>query len=528
MAISPLALGIGLQGKYDYKQQAMLNLARERGVAKAEAAEEAKKEKKRAEVRKMISNIKPEGLLPFQQKIMDDGMADLLVYGSEHQDDYPGMTQRTFQLIAKNKAFKEQAEGYKRLSLQQGGMPADAQALRIVGTLSDPKEIQTELAKFGDTTSVALTEDQLTLDNPKYTSTGDSIGEAINSMQFELQEGTPTIKVGDKIFAGVDINKNVPALITANIMSDGNRRKSALNDYLAYAIDKKIPYDFSTIEGREEFKNNTAAWVQEKAQTDVDSRSKDINVTPSTGTTVNIGAAQNPAMRSINYSEEKDINVGKGKFRVMGGAVPNMEDAKLTLPYDSRTFYAKNGERVEKSGLTNITYNRPALGYVAKEDYNFPATKIKLQNGQYNTIPAKKFYKGQPLLDQYAYAMAQQGKAKAGYVVFGMGVDSKGSPQEIIRDYSDLGISKFLNASAYDRNLLNQIDENAAIKKQELQAKIDSYYQGNIQPTPTPKPKGDEKKDKPKNDGGKIDPNKAASIDKATKAVGGKPRTFTK
>jgi hypothetical protein len=116
---------------------------------------------------------------------------------------------------------------------------------------------------------------------------------------------------------------------------------------------------FSTIEGREEFKNNTAAWVQEKAQTDVDSRSKDINVTPTKGTTINIGAAQNPAMNSINYSEEKDINVGKGKFRAFGGAIPNMEDAKLTLPYDSRTFYAKNGERVQKSGLTNITYNRP-------------------------------------------------------------------------------------------------------------------------------------------------------------------------
>ena len=500
MAISPLALGIGLQGKYDYKRQAALDLARERGRAKAEAAAEEGKEKKRAEVRKMIVNIKPEGLLPFQQKIMDDGMADLLVYAGDNPEDLSGVTQRSFQLIAKNKAYRDVAEGYKRLSLQQGGMPADAQALRVVGTLSDPKAIQEELAKFGPATSIALTGDQLILDNPKYTGTGESIAKSINSMQFDLLQGAPVITVGDKKFAGADINKNVPALITANIMSDANRKKSAINDYLQFSIENDIPYDFSTPEGSIDFLNKTTEWVQQKAQTDVDTRSKQINVTPSKGTTVNIGAAQNPAMNSINYSEEKDINVGKGKFRVMGGAVPNMEDAKLTLPYDSRTFYAKNGERVEKSGLTNITYNRPALGYVAKEDYNFPATKIKLQNGQYNTIPAKKFYKGQPLLDQYALAMAQQGKAKAGYVVFGMGVDSKGSPQEIIRDYSDLGISKFLNASAYDRNLLNQIDENAAIKKQELQAKIDSYYQSNIEPTPKidiPKKQGDVNKDKP-------------------------------
>ena len=491
MAISPLALGIGLQGKYDYKQQAMLDLARERGRAKAEAAEDVKKEKKRAEVRKMIVNIKPEGLLPFQQKIMDDGMADLLVYAGDNPEDLSGVTQRSFQLIAKNKAYRDVAEGYKRLSLQQGGMPADAQALRVVGTLSDPKEIQTELAKFGPATSIALTGDQLTLDNPKYTSTGESVAKSINSMQFELLEGAPVITVGDKKFAGVDINKNVPALITANIMSDANRKKSAINDYLQFSIDNDIPYDFSTPESTNEFLNNTTAWVQKKAQTDVDTRSKELNVTPSKGVNVSYNVGSKAGGVPVNFTQQSDIYVGPGKqvFRSFGG-LPVQSDVKLTLPNDGETYNVKTGKRMEKADVVEGVYNRVGLGYIAKEDYDFPATKVKLQNGSTIIVPAKKFKKGEPLLSQYALQMAKQGKAKAGFVVFGEGKTNDGSPVELMRNYADMGVSRFLDATKYERADLNQLDQNAVADRDRLQAKIDSYNQSNAAaPTPAPKPK---------------------------------------
>jgi hypothetical protein len=498
MAISPLALGIGLQGKYDYKTQAALEMSRAKGRAKAEADAETAKAKKRAPYERALMKVDTSGLLPYQAQLIKQKYADALQSFEDSPDDYSLHATNMQDINSSSKAFRDQAENYKRLSMTRDRMPSDDEALAIIGTLSDPKAIQEELGKLGPASSVQFANDQFLFSNRKYQGTGTSIDKFIDDSMFAPDQGVDLFKIGNKQYAAADIDTQVPAVITANIMNDDSKKQSAINDYLQYAQSNNIPYDFSTKEGSIDFLNKTTEWVNQSTKDAIAVRRKTYNAEPRKATIFNIGTAQNPAMNSINYSEEKDINVGKGKFRVMGGAVPNMEDAKLTLPYDSRTFYAKNGERVQKSGLTNITYNRPALGYVAKEDYNFPATRIKLQNGQYNTIPAKKFYKGQPLLDQYALAMAQQGKAKAGYVVFGMGVDSQGSPQEIIRDYSDLGISKFLNASAYDRNLLNQIDENAAIKKQELQAKIDSYNQANAAAPKIdiPTQQGDVKKEK--------------------------------
>jgi hypothetical protein len=370
-------------------------------------------------------------------------------------------------------------------------MPADVQALKVIGTLSDRDQINQELGKLGPATSIAFANDQFVFDNPKYTGTGESIAKSINSMQFELLEGAPVITVGDKKFAGVDINKNVPALITANIMSDANRKKSAINDYLQFSIDNNIPYDFSTPESTNEFLNNTTAWVQKKAQTDVDTRSKELNVTPSKGVNVSYNTGSKAGGMPVNFTQQTDIYVGPGKnpqvFRSFGG-LPVQSDLKLTLPNDGETYNVKTGKRMQKSDVVEGTYNRVGLGYIAKEDYEFPATKIKLQNGQYYTLPAKKFNKGEPLLSQYALAMAQKGKAKAGFVVFGEGKTNDGSPVELMRNYADMGVSRFLDARNYERADLNQLDQNAVVDRDNLQKKIDSYNQSNA-PAPATKPK---------------------------------------
>ena len=539
MAISPLALGIGLQGKYDYKQQAALEMSRQRGRAKAEAAEEAGKEKKRAEIRKMISNIKPEGLLPFQQKIMDDGMADLLVYGSENQDDYPGMTQRTFQLIAKNKAFREQAEGYKRLSLQQGGMPVDAQALRVIGTLSDPKAIQEELVKFGDATSVGLTGDQLILDNPKYEGLSTTFAKFVKDSMFDPQQEVKTFTIGDRKYGGAEINTEVPKIMTATIMNTDNLKRSALNDYLGYAIDKKIPYDFSTLEGREEFKNNTTKWVNDNAQAYVDSLSK-LYGGSKTQFTTNINNGTGGAISDvINWSEGNKYQFGEegtpdSYIIGEGGALPVTEDKTVTLANNDALWNVITGEKIGAPGVNKGTYNEPALVYKAKERYRFPETQIKMQDGSTRTLPARTFEKNEPLRGGYAYAMAQKGKAKAGYVAFGI-MKVGESDIRVVRNLGDVGISEFIDASKYKQAQLNEIYKTAKAKKDALQKKIESYYQASSSPAPTPepkidipKPKSDVNKDKPKNDVGKIDPNKAASIEKAKKAVGGEPKTFKK
>jgi len=494
MAISPLALGIALQGKYDYKRQMALDLARERGRAKAEAAEAEAKAKKRAPYERALMKVDTSGLLPYQAQLIKQKYADALQSFEDSPDDYSLHAANMQDINSSSKAFRDQAEGYKRLSLQQGGMPADTEALKIIGTLSDKNQINQELAKLGPATSIAFANDQFVFDNPKYTGTGESIAKSINSMQFELLEGAPVITVGDKKFAGADINKNVPALITANIMSDANRKKSAINDYLLVSQQENRPYDFSTPEGVDEFLKNTTAWVQQKAQTDVDTRSKQINVTPSKGINVSYNTGSKAGGIPVNFTQQSDIYVGPSKqvFRSFGG-LPVQSDVKLTLPNDGETYNVKSGKRMEKADVVEGTYNRVGLGYVAKEDYNFPATKIKLQNGQYYTLPAKKFNKGEPLLSQYALAMAQQGKAKAGFVVFGEGKTNDGSPVELMRNYADMGVSRFLDATKYERADLNQLDQNAVVDRDNLQKKIDSYNQSNAPASKIdiPKPKGD-------------------------------------
>jgi hypothetical protein len=514
MAISPLALGIGLQGKYDYKTQAALEMSRAKGRAKAEADADAAKAKKRAPYERALMKVDTSGLLPYQAKLIKEKYADALQSFEENPDDYSQHAASMQDINSSSKAFRDQAENYKRLSIQQGGMPADVQALKVIGTLSDRDQINQELGKLGPATSIAFANDQFVFDNPKYTGTGESIAKSINSMQFELLEGAPVITVGDKKFAGVDINKNVPALITANIMSDANRKKSAINDYLQFSIDNDIPYDFSTPESTNEFLNNTTAWVQKKAQTDVDTRSKELNVTPSKGVNVSYNVGSKLGGVPVNFTQQSDIYVGPGKqvFRSFGG-LPVQSDVKLTLPNDGETYNVKSGKRMDRADVVEGTYNRVGLGYIAKEDYNFPTTKVKLQNGSTITLPAKYFKKGEPLLSQYALQMAYKGKAKAGFVVFGEGKTNDGSPIELMRNYADMGVSRFLDATKYERADLNQLDQNAVADRDRLQAKIDSYNQSNA-PAPTPTPTPAPKIDIPKQQGDvkkATTPNKAAT-----------------
>jgi hypothetical protein len=491
MAISPLALGIGLQGKYDYKQQAALEMSRQRGRAKAEAAEDAKKEKKRAEVRKMISNIKPEGLLPFQQKIMDDGMADLLVYGSEHQDDYPGMTQRTFELIAKNKAFKEQAEGYRRLSLQQGGMPVDAQALRVIGTLSDPKAIQEELVKFGDATSVGLTGDQLILDNPKYEGLSTTFAKFVKDSMFDPQQEVKTFTIGDRKYGGAEINTEVPKIMTATIMNTDNLKRSALNDYLGHAIDQKIPYDFSTPEGREEFKNNTTKWVNDNAQAYVDSLSKTYGGSKTQFTTnVSTGAPES-GMLGAPVQTETVIETLSGKPEEQKsakslGLLPRFKDFQMTLPVTKTTIDATSGEVYSKSKEKNVyaKFNGADAYYVAKENINFPGIKYR---------------KGAIVDEADRGKLIRLGKLDVKFVVFGKTDDN----DEIYDSYDQAGVIPILGQSKTDGALIRQSLKEASVKFNQYKENLKQYQAGSSSNTTTPptptenvKPKGDVNKDK--------------------------------
>lgn len=467
MAISPLALGIGLQGKYDYKRQVALDLARERGRAKAEAAEAEAKAKKRAPYERALMKVDTSGLLPYQAKLIKEKYADALQSFEDAPDDYSLHAANMQDINSSSKAFRDQAEGYKRLSLQQGGMPADVQALKIIGTLSDRDQINQELGKLGPATSIAFANDQFVFDNPKYTGTGESIAKSINSMQFELLEGTPTIKVGDKIFAGADINKNVPALITSNIMSDNNRKKSAINDYLQFSIDNNIPYDFSTKEGSIDFLNKTTEWVQQKAQNDVDTRSKQINVTPSKGINFTYNAPGVEDVNRINPASGGDIILKYKRFSKdpqaatpLGNVAVGNYNALLTN--NTRMIDVNTGDNINKAQVVDTDFNEMKIFYVTKNKYQDLPAGLIVPNG-------------------YVDKAIEMGVVEPKILVFGKQKGSSG--KSVYFPVDNVALSQMMKTTPKDRPAIEELQNTLENKRKEIEAKL---AQRKPKPTPTP------------------------------------------
>lgn len=455
MAISPLALGIGLQGKYDYRQQAALEMSRAKGRAKAEADEEAGKEKKRAEIRKMIVNIRPQGLLPFQQKIIDDNVADALNYASENQDDFSGVTQRVFEIESRSKAYRDQAEGYKRLSLQQGGMPADAQALRVVGTLSDPKAIQEELSKFGDATSIALTGDQLTLDNPKYEVLTESFKKFVTPTMFDPNQGVKEIMIGDRKYGDAEINTEVPKILTSTIMNTDNLKKSALNDYLQYAIEKKIPYDFSTPQGREEFKNNTTKWVSDNAQAYVKSLSKQYGGSKTQFTNIYNAPGVEKAL-SINPASGGDIILKYSRYSdIPFAATPLGKTAtgnyNALLANTTRTFDIRTGDQIDMAQVKDTDFNEMGVFYVLNKDYGDLKAGLIVPN-------------------EYAKDAIKLGVVEP--QILALGLQKGDTGKSVYFPVSNVALSQIMDTAPKDRKSIEELQNSLEKKRKEIAASL--------------------------------------------------------
>lgn len=485
MAISPLALGIGLQGKYDYRQKAALEIARSKGRAKAEADADAAKAKNRAPYERALMKVDTSGLLPYQAKLIKEKYADALQAFEDTPDDYSLHAANMQDINSASKAFRDQAENYKRLSIQQGGMPADVQALKVIGTLSDRDQINQELGKLGPATSIAFANDQFVFDNPKYTGTGESIAKSINSMQFELLEGAPVITVGDKKFAGVDINKNVPALITANIMSDANRKKSAINDYLQFSIDNDIPYDFSTPESTNEFLNNTTAWVQKKAQTDVDTRSKELNVTPAKGMSFTYNAPGVEDVNRINPAGGGDIILKYKRFSKdpqtatpLGNVAVGNYNALLTN--NTRMIDVNTGDNINKAQVVDTEFNEMKIFYVTKKDYaDLPAGLI-VPNG-------------------FVDKAIELGLVEPKILVFGKQKGSSG--KSVYFPVDNVALSQMMKTTPKDRPAIEELQNTLENKRKEIEAKLPQKGttpapKPKPSPAPAPKPKGGEMKSK--------------------------------
>ena len=522
MAISPLALGIGLQGKYDYRQQAALDLAREKGRAKAEAAAEEGKEKKRAEIRKMIVNIRPQGLLPVHEKEINDGVADVLNYAAEHQDDYAGVTQKVHELESRALAAKNQADNYKRLSLTRDRMPSDDEALAIAGTVSDPNEIQERLNKLGPASSMQYVNGQYVFSNRKYQGIGDSISKFVKPTMFDPKQGVTEIMIGDRKYGDAEINTQVPGVITENIMRTDNLRQSAINDYLKYAQQNNIPYDFSTPESTNEFLNNTTKYVNDNAKKYIETLSKQyggsktqfstyINNAPPL-TPGEIGAPAQVGVRVV-YSggQRSDVDFSSTSL----GFLPRLDDFTMTLPTSVGTFDAETGDQVPDAGNLKATYNGADAHYVASKDVKIPSHWQGYPNGGgAKFIPEKNIKKGQLVDDSEIDALKKQKALDVKFVVFGLTDEG----DSIYRTYDEAGIVPILQRSKADKEVINKAIKDANTKYRDAKAKLYGISSPaptppapKTKPTPPPTPTGNTK---PK---GGVNKDKAASKDNVVK-----------
>ena len=151
MAISPLALGIGLQGKYDYRQQAALEMSRQKGRAKAEADEEAARAKKLAPIERRLINMRGAPLLPVHQKEVTRKVAEALDYMMEHPEDLSGVTQRAYDIESSTQAYKGQYDAYKKSQFGKN-VKGNAEAIRVLGIADNPDDIADALGGIAGST----------------------------------------------------------------------------------------------------------------------------------------------------------------------------------------------------------------------------------------------------------------------------------------------------------------------------------------------------------------------------------------
>jgi hypothetical protein len=500
MALPSLALGIGLQGKYDYKQQANLQLARERGRAKAEADAANAAAKKRAPYEKRLLNIRGEGLLPVHAKAIREKVGEALTYFEENPEDYQGISQRIYDIDSSSKAYKNQSDLVKKTQ-SSSYLRGDADAVSGIMSSDDPDAIE-EALSMNPSTGIRYDKasNNFAIAPTKYIDSKlriDNILQKGGNSYYAPSEDAKVIDVNGKKFTTFQLNPQVPSLVL-NEMLSGDNLASANDDYYSYLKSKRMALpDLRTPEGLAEWEGGRNKFLMDDITSEFEARGLIKDVTPRKGSTFNIFAGGELANAPENPTSAKTIPFGKeGKGQDYVNAYPGLPvttDVQVTLANNTNIWDVETGKRIKESNVLKGTYNEPALVYKSKTAYNFPETKVKMQDGSYQILPARRFDANEPLRGGYALAMAKRGQAKAGYVAFG--ITKEGDYEtKVIRNLEDVGIGEFLKAGKYKQTQLDEINAKAKEAKNKLQKEIESYFSAPAQekpkgtPTPTPKP----------------------------------------
>jgi hypothetical protein len=476
MALPSLALGIGLQGQYDYKQQAALNLARDKGRAKAEADEAAARAKKLAPIERRLQRITGEGLLPVHAKAMKEKVMETIDYMQDHPEDLGGVTQRLYDIEATQGAFKAQGDLIKKTQTSSY-LQGDADAVANIMSSDSPDAIEESLS-INPSTGIRYDKasNNFVVAPTKYINSStriDNILQKGGSNYYMPTEEEKIIDVNGKKFASFNLNPNVADVVLSEMLT-GDNLASANDDYYSYLKRNRtgLP-NLRTPEGIAEFEAGRDKFLKDQIAGELTVRGLLRDVTPSKGATFNNYYAPGGKTGGVLTQQgSEQINFGEGEFIQTHPGVPTLNDQTITLPNNNTMYNLRTGKRVKTTDVIKATYNKPSLVTVASENYNFPATTFTGADGKKYTLPAKSFEKGQPIPLGYDKFVVKNGKGKAQYVIFGQGEDSKGNTLEIVRAQGDVGIGPFVDAAKYEQAQLDDIVQ----KGKEAQEKMQNEF----------------------------------------------------
>jgi hypothetical protein len=474
MAISPLALGIGLQGKYDYKTQAALEMSRQRGRAKAEADEEAAKAKKLAPIERRLINMKGESLLPVHQKEVTRKVTEALDYMMENPEDLSGATQRLYDIESSTKAYKGQYDSYKKSQFGKN-VKGNAEAIRVLGIADNADDIADAFGGIaGSTISFDPQSKNVTFEPIDYMPTAKHIDIAFNGggRQYYDPTGAETvINIGDKKYTTLGLNPAVPDMIKQDILGQRDKSLALTNDYSQYLESSNQPLpNLRTAEGKQEFQDGMVKYLDESIARDFANRGLLLNVTPGKDRNIYINNANDMTAPttlggsgSINLEYAADPGNIYHATGLAGNALGNHNGL---FAFTNRTFDMSTGYPIDKVGNQNSMFNQIDAFYTLNRDIKFKG------------IPFKK---GMIIPDEYRDQAIEKGYATVEILALGVEINTgRKKPKSFYIPMNQVEQVRYMDSNKANRPLI----EEAQRKQNEAFAALNQKQ--STAPTPAP------------------------------------------
>jgi hypothetical protein len=417
MALPSLALGIGLQGQYDYKHQAALDLARAKGRAKAEADEAAARAKKLAPIERRLQRITGEGLLPVHAKAMKQKVMETIDYMQDNPEDLGGVTQRLYDIEATQGAFKTQADLIKKTQTSSY-LQGDADAVSNIMSSDSPDVIEESLS-INPSTGIRYDKasNNFAVAPTKYINSStriDNILQKGGSNYYMPTEEEKIIDVNGRKFASFDLNPNVADVVLSEMLT-GDNLASANDDYYSYLKrNRKGLPNLRSPEGIAEFEAGRDKFLKDQIAGELTVRGLLRDVTPAKDRNIYISNNMPSAVDenatfepggAVNLSYSADPGVIYSATPLAGNALGNFNGQ---FPYTNTTFDMKTGAPIPKVGNQNSTFNRIDSYYVLSTDVTFNG--VKLKKGMIIPDEAFELAKKNGVLDVKTYATGKENK----------------------------------------------------------------------------------------------------------------------